>query len=45
MIDAIRNILMLMITISQVDIAIFGAIISELTGIFTVKKLLDEKNI
>ena len=43
MIDAIRNVLMLMITISQLDIAIFGAIISEITGIFTVKKLLDEK--
>ena len=45
MVDSIRNALMIMITISQVDIAVFGAIVSEIAGIFTVRKLLDEKNI
>jgi len=44
MINAIRDALMLMITISQVDIALYGAIISEITGVFTVKYLLDEKH-
>ena len=43
MIEAIRNALMVMMTISQVDIAIFGALVREITGIYTVKKLLDEK--
>lgn len=43
MIDAVRNALLIMITISQVDIAVFGAIVSEVTGIFTVRKLLNEK--
>lgn len=43
MVDSIRNALMIMITISQVDIAVFGAIVSEIAGIFTVRKLLDEK--
>lgn len=43
MCNAIRDALMIMITISQVDIALYGAIISEVTGIFTVKYLLDQK--
>lgn len=44
MIDAIRNVLMIMITITQIDIAIFGAVISEITCIFTVRMLLNEKS-
>lgn len=43
MIDSIRNVLMIMITITQIDIALFGAIVSEITGIFTVRMLLNEK--
>jgi hypothetical protein len=44
MIDAIRNVLMIMITITQIDIAIFGAVISEITSIFTIRMLLNEKS-
>jgi hypothetical protein len=44
MIDAIREVLMIILNVTQFDIAIFGAIISEITGIFTIHFLLSEKN-
>ena len=34
---------MIMVTISQVDIAIWGVIISEITSLYTVRLLLNEK--
>lgn len=43
MIDSIRGVLMIMITITQIDIALFGALISEVTSIFTIRMLLNEK--
>ena len=44
LIDSIRNVFMIMITITQIDIAIFGSIISEITSIFTIRMLLNEKS-
>ena len=43
LIDAIRNVFMIMITISQIDIALWGVLISEFTSIFTIRYLLNEK--
>ena len=43
LIDSIRNVFMIMITISQIDIALWGVLISELTSIFTIRYLLNEK--
>ena len=42
-IDSVRDVFMILITISQVDIALFGVLVSEVTGIFTVRMLLNEK--
>lgn len=43
LIDGIRGILMIMVNITQIDIALFGVIISEFTSIFTIRLLLNEK--
>jgi len=43
LIDSIRNVFMIMITISQIDIALWGVLISEITSIFTIRYLLNEK--
>jgi len=43
LIDGIRRVFTIMITISQIDIAVFGVIISELTSIYTVRLLLNAK--
>ena len=43
LIDAIRNVLMIMVSITQIDIALFGVFISEFTSIFTIRMLLNEK--
>ena len=36
-------VLMIMLIISQFDVAIFGVIISQITSIFTIRSLLNEK--
>ena len=43
LIDGIRGVLMIMVNITQIDIALFGVIISEFTSIFTIRLLLNEK--
>ena len=43
LIDAVRGVLMIMLIISQFDVAIFGVIISQITSIFTIRSLLNEK--
>ena len=43
LIDAIRNVLMIMVSITQIDIALFGVFISEFTSIFTIRMLLNDK--
>ena len=43
MISSIRDVFMTLISISQIDIAIYNCFISELTGVFTVRFLLNEK--
>lgn len=43
MINGIRGILLVLLSISQIDIAIWSVIVSECAGIYTVKLLLDEK--
>ena len=42
-IDSVRGVFTILITISQVDVALFGVFVSEITGIYTVRMLLDEK--
>ena len=43
LINGIRSALLVMITISQVDIALFSVLISQITSIFTIRYLLNEK--
>lgn len=43
-IDSIRRVLMIMMSITQVDIALWGVITSEITSIFTIRMLLNEKS-
>ena len=43
MIGAIRNVFLTMVTISQMDIAIFSVMIKELTSFYTIRMLLNEK--
>ena len=43
LISNLRYIFEIMLTISQIDIAIYSVIISELTGIITIRMLLNEK--
>ena len=42
-IDAIRTVLMIMMSITQVDIAVWGVICSEGTSLFTIRMLLNDK--
>lgn len=42
-IDGFKNILNIMISITQIDIALFGMIISQTTSIYTIKKILNSK--
>ena len=42
-VDNCKYTLMFLFSISQIDIAFFGIIVSEITGIFTVRMLLNEK--
>lgn len=43
LIDNIRYVFTLMITISQIDLAIYGVLVGEITSIFTIRMLLNEK--
>ena len=43
LIDNLRYVLTLMITISQIDLAIYGVLVGEITSIFTIRMLLNEK--
>ena len=43
LISNLRYIIEIMLTISQIDIAIYSVIISELTGLVTIRMLLNEK--
>ena len=43
LIDAIKSILLIMVNISQIDIALWGVIVSETASIFTIRMLLNEK--
>ena len=43
LIDGIRNALLVMVTISQIDIALFGVFVSEFTSVYTIRMLLNEK--
>lgn len=42
-ISAIRSVFMTMMMISQIDVALFGVIIKEMTSIVTIRMLLNEK--
>lgn len=42
-IDAIRGVLMIMMSITQVDIALWGVICAEGTSLFTIRMLLNDK--
>ena len=43
LIDAIKAVLLIMVNISQIDIALWGVIVSESTSLFTIRMLLNEK--
>jgi hypothetical protein len=43
LIGSLRYVFTLMITIAQIDLAIFSVIIGEITSFFTIRKLLNEK--
>ena len=43
LIDNIRYVFTLMITITQIDLALFSVLIGELTSLFTIRILLNEK--
>ena len=43
LIDNIRYVFTLMITITQIDLALFSVLIGELTSLFTIRMLLNEK--
>ena len=43
LIDAIKAVLLIMVNISQIDIALWGVIVSETTSLFTIRMLLNEK--
>lgn len=42
-VSGLRSIFMVMLKISQIDIAVFSLLISELTSVFTIRALLNEK--
>ena len=44
MIDAIRSVLMIIMSITQIDIALWGVLFSEGASIFTIRMLLNEKS-
>lgn len=43
-IDSLRYVFTLMITITQIDLALFGVIIDQITTLFTIRLLLNEKS-
>ena len=43
LIDSLRYIFTLMIVITQIDLALFGVMIDQITTIFTIRYLLNEK--
>ena len=43
LIDNIRYVFTLMITITQIDLALFSVLIGEITSLFTIRMLLNEK--
>jgi hypothetical protein len=43
LIDNIRKVFMIMLAISQIDIALWSVVVSEITSIFTIRMLLNEK--
>ena len=43
LIDNIRYVFTLMITISQIDLALYSVLVGEITSIFTIRMLLNEK--
>ena len=43
LIDSIRYVFTLMITITQIDLALFSVLIGEITSFFTIRMLLNEK--
>jgi hypothetical protein len=44
MIDAIRHVLMIIMSITQVDVALWGVLFSEGASLFTIRMLLNEKS-
>ena len=42
-IDGIRDVVMIVMSISQIDIALWGILCSEIASIFTIRLLLNEK--
>lgn len=42
-ISSIRNVFMMIVTITQIDIAIYSVIVKEIASIFTIRMLLNEK--
>lgn len=42
-IDGFKNILTIMVSITQIDIALFGMISSQLTSIYTIRQILNSK--
>ena len=44
LIDAIRSVLMIVMSITQVDIALWGVLFSEGASLFTIRMLLNEKS-
>ena len=42
-IDSIRYVFTIMLAVTQIDIALFDALIGELTTVFTIRMLLNEK--
>ena len=43
LLDSLRYVLTLIITITQIDLALFGILIDQLTTVFTIRLLLNEK--
>lgn len=43
MIDSLRYVFTLMITITQIDLALYGIIVDQITTLFTIRMLLNEK--
>ena len=43
LINAIKSILLILVNISQIDIALWGVIVSETASLFTIRMLLNEK--